>query len=127
MRDNLESNWLIDEAIPSKSYSVGDTEGASVDHSLYPTAAYFISAGTIGSSGTINMKLQYHNGSAWVDDDGSTGNDAAITQITAAGDAVLHVVKPRGRYSRVFAAVGTATCVYGVTMIAGPKRHVAAA
>lgn len=128
MKGDPGSNYTIDEALAAKSYAAGDHEGASVDHANGPAASFFLSAGTIGASGTVDAKVQYSDDdSTWADDDGSSGNDTAITQITAAGTAQLDVPNPMGRYSRVLLTVGTAACVVGVTSILGPLRHVAAA
>ena len=111
-------------SLPAASRTAAAYNGAAVDHADGPSASFFVSASAVGTS--LDMKVQFSNdGSAWTDDDGASGNDTAITQLTAAGTAQLNVPNPRGRYSRVVAtAVGT--CVFGVTSVLGPLRHVAA-
>jgi len=127
MKGDPKSNYTIAEHIAAKSYSAGATNGTAVDHALAPSVSFLISVGTVGSSATVNAKVQYSDdNSTWTDEpDTTAGNDTAITEIDEAGSALLHVPNPRGRYSRVVSTVATAACVVGVVSVAGPKRHVA--
>lgn len=128
MNGDPGSNYLIDEALAAQSYAAGAQNGAAVDHALYPAASFFISVGTVGSSATVDMKLQHSDDNAtWTDEVTGAGNDLSITQIDEAGDAQIDVPNPRARYSRVVVTVATAACVLGVVTVAGPKRHVAPA
>ena len=130
MRNDPKSNYTIAEALPAISQAVGALNSASVDHALASAVSFLISVGTVGVSATIDMKTQYSDdNSAWTDYPAAdeAGNDDAITQIVAAGNALLHVPNPRGRYTRVVSTVGVAASVVGVTSVLGPLRHVAAA
>lgn len=126
MKNDPGTNYYIAEAIASKSYNAGATNSAAVDHATAPCVSFFISVGTVGSSATVDAKVQYSDdNSTWTDEpDTTAGNDTAITQITEAGTAQLNVPNPRARYSRVVVTVATAACVLGVTSIAGQKRSV---
>lgn len=125
MKYDIKSNFTVAEAVASKSYNAGATNSVAVDHKEHPSSSFALSVGTVGSSATVDMKLQNSdNNSDWTDEVTGIGNDTAITQITAAGTASLHCVNPRARYSRVVVTVATAACVLGVTSIAGPKKVV---
>jgi len=127
MKMDPGSNYSITEAIAAQELTAAAHNGAAVDHADAPSVSFLISAGTIGSSGTVDAKVQYSDdGSTWTDEPSSPdiGNDTAITQITEAGSARLDVPNPRGRYSRVVVTVGTAACVVGVVSVAGPLRSV---
>jgi len=128
MRLDPGSNYTIAEALAAKSYNAGAQNGASVDHANGPCASFLISVGTVGSSATVDAKVQYSDDDTnWTDEpDATAGNDTEITQITAAGSALLHVPNPRARYSRVVVTVATAACVLGVSSVLGPLRHKAA-
>lgn len=128
MKMDPKSNFTIAAHIAAVSQTVTAHNGTAVDMSLAPACSFLINAGTIGSSGTVDAKLQHSdNNSTWTDEADTTyGNSTSITQITAAGSALLHVVNPRARYYRVVLTVGTAACVVGVTSVLGPLRTVAA-
>jgi len=128
MKQDIGSNYTLAVGMAAASTSAGNVEGAAVDHAAAPSCAFHINFGTIGSSGTVDAKVQHSpDNSTWTDDDGASGNDTAITQITAAGGATLKVPNPQARYSRCYVTVAVATCVGGVTNISGPLRHIAAA
>lgn len=130
MRCDVKSNVSIVESVAAASYTAGAENGTAYDHSAASSVSFFISVGTVGASATVDMKTQYSdNNSDWTDYGAAdeAGNDNAITQITAAGTAVLHVPNPRGRYSRVVVTVATAACVLSVTGVASPLRHIAPA
>ena len=114
-------------AIAAISHSVGTVNSASVDHADGSSVSFLVNAGTIGASGTVDVKTQYSdNNSDWTDYPAAdeAKNDDAIVQIVAAGIAQLDVPNPRGRYTRVVQVVGTAACVVGVVSVLGPLRHV---
>jgi len=127
MRLDPGTNYTIDESHAAKEYSVTTHEGVTVDHKGGDCVSFFISAGTIGSSSTIDVKVQYSdNDSDWTDEPNTdAGNDTSITQIVAAGDARLDVPNPRGRYSRVHLTVGVTASSLGIVSILGPLRYVA--
>ena len=128
MRLDPGTNYTIDESHAAKEWSVTTHDGVTVDHKGGDCVSFFISVGTVGSSATIDAKVQYSdNDSDWTDEpDTTAGNDTAITQITVAGDTRLDVPNPRGRYSRVHLTVGTAASSLGIVSILGPKRYTAA-
>ena len=119
------SSYSLVESIAATSQSVGASNGVTVDHNTAPSCSFLISVGTVGASGTIDGKVQMSDdNSTWVDEDGASGNDTAITQITAAGSAQLNVPNPQKRYSRVVVTVGTAASVTCATVNVGPLRHI---
>lgn len=138
MKGDIKSNYIMAEAIAAKSWThngdhstlgAGIKASASVDHANGPSASFFLTAGTFGSSATLAAKLQYSdNGTDWTDypADDPAGNDDAMTTKTAAGTAQLNVVVPRGRHSRLLATVAVAAVEFGVVSALGPRRHVPA-
>jgi len=129
MRNDIKSNYILAESLPAVSQSVGALNGASVDHAEGSSVSFLISVGTVGASATIDVKTQYSDDTvSWTDYPvaDEAGNDDAITQIVAAGSALLHVPNPRERYSRIVSTVGVAASVVGVTSVLGPLRHIAA-
>lgn len=124
MKNDPGSNFTIGEETAAASYTDAATNGAGVDHANGPAVSFLISVSAVGTS--LDAKVQYSDTSDFAvatDDDGSSGNDSAITQITAAGTAQLNVPNPRGRYSRVV-STGVGAVVYSVTSVLGPLRHV---
>jgi hypothetical protein len=129
MRNDVKSNYTFAESLPAISQAAGALNGAAVDHALAGSVSFLISVGTVGASGTIDMKSQYSDDNAsWTDYPAAdeAGNDDAITQIIAAGSALLHIPNPRGRYSRIVATTAVAASVVGVSHVLGPLRHIAA-
>lgn len=127
MKGDNKSNYTLVVVLAAASHANGAAAyTTAIDHALAPSVSFLISAGTIGSSGTIDAVVQYSaDGSTYTDEpDTTAGNSTSITQITAAGSAVLHVPNPRGRYSRVKYTVGTAASVFGIVACYGPLRHV---
>ena len=124
MKNDPGSNYTLGEEVAAASYVATTENGAGVDHANAPAVSFLISASAVGTS--LDVKVQYSDTSDFAiatDDDGSSGNDSAVTQITAAGTAQLNVPNPRGRYTRVV-ATGVGTVVYGITSVLGPLRHV---
>ncbi len=130
MRDDLKSNYEFSEAVAAKSYGSGVTTNSnSVDHAKASSASFYVSVGTVGASGTIDVKSQYSDDNvAWTDYPANdpAGNDDAITQITAAGSAQINIPNPRGRYSRVVLTTAVAASVVCITAGLGPLRHASA-
>jgi hypothetical protein len=125
MRNDPGSHYAFGEEIPAASHAAGAVNGAGVDHAIGGAVAFFFSVGDVGGAGTLDAKIQYSdNGTDWTDDDGASGNDSAITQVSATGTAQLNVPNPRARYSRVVATVGANNVVFGCVSCAGPLRHV---
>jgi hypothetical protein len=128
MKRDIKSNCSLIEVLAAKSYAAGVENSAAIDMTDGASVSFLVSVGTVGSSASVNAKLQYSaNGTTgWTDDTGSSGNTVAITAITAAGAARMHVISPMARYYRVVTTVGTAACVVGVTGVLGPLHHVSA-
>ena len=127
MRNDIKSNYTLAAAIAAVSHGASTVNSSSVDHRDASSVSFLINAGTIGASGTVDVKTQYSDDdSAWTDYPASdpAKNDDAITQIVAAGIAQLDIPNPRGRYSRVVMTVAVAACVVGVVSVLGPLRHV---
>lgn len=96
-----------------------------IDHSIYPCASYYIATKSVGTSFDAKVQMSDDN-STWVDEDGASGNDTAITQQTGADEDQLNVPNPQKRYSKVLCtAVGAVVSFCFV--VAGPERHNAAA
>ena len=129
MRNDVKSNYDFAESLPAISQGVGALNGAAVDHAEAGSVSFLVSVGTVGASATIDVKSQYSEDNITYTDypaADEAGNDDAITQITAAGSALLHIPNPRARYSRIVSTVGVAASVVGVSHVLGPLRHVAA-
>jgi hypothetical protein len=125
MKHDVGSNYTLAEAVASTESAVGAVNSASVDHADAPSVSFFISLGEKGAAGTLDAKVQHSpDDSTWTDDDGASGNDTAIVQLTANGTAQLNVPNPQARYSRVVLTVGTNAVDCGVTSVLGPLRHV---
>lgn len=125
MLRDVKSSYTLAAALAAISQVAGTVNSASVDHSLANSASFMLNAGTFGASATLDAKLQYSDdNSNWTDEDGLSGNDTAVTQMTAAGISQLNVVNPQGRYSRVVATVAVAAVVFGVTSVLGPLRTI---
>lgn len=123
MKSDPGSNFTI----VSEDLSATDTTAAftAVDHSKGPAATFCGYVKSVGTS--FDAKVQYsENNSDWTDDDGSTGNDSSITQMTAAGSFQLNVPNPRGRYSRVLTTAVGAVVAAGSSLV-GPLRRVSPA
>jgi len=120
---DVKSSYVIAEAVQAQTIAAGTENGVQVDHSLGNSASYFVSVGAI--TGTVDMKIEHsEDGSSWVDDNGESGNDTSITQITASGTAQLNVVNPQARYSRAVVTVGGTSAVASVTSVMGPLRTI---
>lgn len=128
MKNDVKSNYTVADSLAAASRNAGAANGTAVDHASGTTCTFHISVGSVGAAGTLDAKVQYSDDNSTFTDypaSDPAGNSSSITQLTAAGTAKLHVVVPRGRYSRVVATVGTNAVVFGVTSILGPLRHVA--
>lgn len=125
MLRDVKSNYTIGANIAADDRAAGTVNGATVDHALGNSCSYFVTAGTFGASATLDVKLQYSaDGSSWTDEDGATGNDTAITQLTATGTAQLNIINPQARYSRAVATSAVQTVGYGVVSVLGPLRSI---
>lgn len=127
MKTDPGSNFTIGEEVAAADYVAGAENGVGVDHADAPAVSFFLSVGDVTGGATVDMKLQHAdaaNFSDAVDDDGASGNDTAITQITASGTAQLNCPNPQGRYSRVIVTVAVANAEACVVSVLGPNRHI---
>jgi hypothetical protein len=126
MKRDVKSNFSLVESLAAVSRNTGDANSTSVDMSTAESASFLISVGSVGAAGTLAAKLQHSadGSTGWTDEVAGAGNDTAITTITAAGSATLHVVNPRRRYYRVATTVGANAVVFGVAGVAGPLKSV---
>lgn len=96
-----------------------------VDMSKYNRVIFIISVGTLGSSGTVNAKLQTGNASDGSDAADFTGG--AITQIDTAGSKIATIEISAAemgtkRYARVSMTTAVASSIVGVYPIATEGR-----
>lgn len=128
MKGDVKSNYLVGVGLTGQSRAAGAYNSAEVSHADHPSVTFLVDLNDKGAAGTLDAKVQYKTAAgAWVDEpDTTAGNTTSIAQMTAAGSALLHVVNPRGVASRVVCTVAVNAVVFGVTHVAGPKRHVAA-
>ena len=101
--------------IPSASYAIAAAyrlEGAAVEALGYEVTAK-LTAGTNGTGGTVDVKLQHRDLTTdpWAD------AGVAFAQVTEATDDAVYTKSYTGgkRYVRAVATVGTAACTFGVT------------
>ncbi len=122
MRLNPSDTYAITEGLSALSRTVATYYTASVDHSDKKCVDYHVSCGTWATSFVATLQHSPDD-SVWTDEaDTAAGNDVSLT-LLAAGDGVVECPQPRARYTRLKVVVG-GTNVFGVTAIAGPKRHV---
>jgi len=114
----LESNLTTTQTIGPDSHAIAaaySLEGAAVDVSAAGEVVAELSAGTCGSGGTVDAKLQdSEDGSDWDD-----VTDGDFTQVTEANDNANFKVAYEGnrQYVRVVATVVGAACVFGVNIV----------
>ncbi len=126
MKSDPGSNYTIATVETAESKAAAAHNSDSVDCSKAQSVAFLIDVGTVGSSATIDCKVQHSvDDSTWVDEVAGAGNDTAITQITSAGSAQLNVPNPRARYVRVVTTVGTAASIACVVAVSGPLLNIA--
>lgn len=123
MRNDTQSNSLIDILAGGILLPAGPTPTLSVDHSLANTAT-FIVALLATVAGTFTAKLQYSDdGLVWTDFPPENGNTITGELLTASGDITLYANNPCGRYTRV-EINGSDPATYSVTGILAPLRHI---
>jgi len=128
--ETVKGNIKLTSHIAANSYAAGATNGTAVDLSGFSNVSFFVSVGSVGAAGTLDVKSQYSDDDVnWTDDALSTtagesiGNDISLPQITVAGEARLHIPNPVHRYYRLVATVGTNAVVFGVATALGGARH----
>lgn len=124
-RDELKAHLRLDatdddlgvvSSIAPGSHAVAaaySLEGSTVED-LGFTSTVFFNAGTCGSSGTVDVKVQESSdGAAWSD-----VSSGAFTQVTEANDNTVYEKAYTGdlRYIRAVATVAVAACEFSVTV-----------
>lgn len=122
MKNDPGSNFNIEEVFAAASQAAATVTTNAIDHAKAQSGAFAISCGTFATS--FVATLQYSDNNVdWTDEpDAMAGNDLGAT-LTAAGDALVKVPNPRGRYTRLSIVLG-GTCVFAVVGISGPKLNV---
>lgn len=122
IRDLKSSNEFA-EAVAPQDAAAGTINSVSVDHSKANSATFFSMVSAV--TGTVDMKLQYSDdNTTWTDDTGESGNNVAITQLSAAGVAQVDVFNPIERYSRAVVTVGGTSATLAVASVLGPLRSI---
>lgn len=109
------------QAHKADSWGTGANDGAAIDTAGYHQAMIVFNAGTVGSSATVDVKVQE------CDTSGGTYTDvtgAAFTQVDANNDDATYVgrVNLNGtkRFIRVVLTVGTAASEAGTSVLMSP-------
>ena len=119
---------IIDDPLAAGYYVADTYDSTSIDMGIGKNVSYIVSCQGVAAGGTIDAKLQYSDDNITFTDEPDTnmGNSTSITQITAPGQELLHVINPRGRYYRVRMTVATNAVNAGVISVQQPLRHKAA-
>ncbi|MDQ0417917.1 hypothetical protein J2Z48_002101 [Croceifilum oryzae] len=122
---DVKSSIKLVEHIPAGSQSAGTVNGTTLDLQGFTNISFFISCGTVGANGTVQVKIQHSdNGSKWTDSRQiDTGDVVSLPQQSAVFSDRLHVVNPIHRYYRVVLTIGTAASIVGVMVVLGGARH----
>ncbi len=125
---DVKNNIKILEHIPAaRRTAAGAINGTTVDlqGQAITNLSFLISAGTV-TTATLDANVQWSDdNSTWTNEATGGANDTAITQLSAAGRARLHVPVPTHRYYRTVGTVGgaTPTVDFGVVAVLGGTRH----
>ncbi len=122
MKGDPGTNYTTAEGLSALSRAANTYTSASVDHSLAPTATYFISCGTFATSFVSTLQHSADDSSFTAEADTTYGNEVSLTLI-AAGSGDIKCPNPRRQYTRISTVIG-GTCVFGITSISGPLRSV---
>ena len=117
------------QSFPPASYGTSaGAAGATVDTKGFAEALIVLDSGTNGSSGTVDVTVQEDDGSnQWA---AITG--AAFTRVTEGNDNAIYagriaLTPTRKRYLRAYRVVGTASCVFSVSILLGDAPQLPAA
>ena len=127
MKMDLQSNFLIATAIVFGTKSAAAQNGAALDMSLAPSAAFHCVMSADGTNGNATCKLQHSaDGTTdWQDEVAGAFNTVNATVLTNDGDTVsLYVNNPRRRYYRAVMTLDVADSVCGAISIQGPQNSV---
>lgn len=127
----LSEALAIVATVDPDAYTTGTQGSDSVDMMNHNRVMFVVMAGALGSSATLDAKVQYSDaGTSWTDYTGK-----AITQLTDAGtdsdkQAVIEVTSEElaatsatARYLRLLMTIGTATSDCGAVVLADCSRH----
>lgn len=124
MRDDIKSNFDITVGgVAAAALSAAAHDSTVIDMSKYMSCAFVFNGGDMSTNVTLAGKLQHSaDGSTdWTDDDGSSGNSAAVSLAAGVeGTKTLHVIQPLRRYYKAVWTVGVGTAVACYFEIAGP-------
>ena len=126
MQMDFRSHHKVVQALKADNYSTGTATSSEIDTAGFAEAVIIFDAGTVGSSGTVDVTVTDCDTSG-----GTFGSvtGAAFTQVVAANDEAVYVGRIRlnsatagtpdkcNRYIKVQAVVGTAACDLGVTVL----------
>lgn len=106
------------QSLKADNYGVATNNGVAVDAAGYDEAVIIFDAGTVGASGTVDVKVQES------DTSGGTYTDitgASFAQVTATNDDAIYVGTirlegARKQFLRAVAVVGVAACDLGVSI-----------
>lgn len=125
MRFNANEHLKVLQDVEPDAYTAAAYNGAGIDRRGYEFATFAVNIGTMGTSATIDFKVQDSaDNSTFADISGAT-----ITQQTQAGtdasDSIVTVtvnLAGQARYVRGVLTVGAAACDVGsVCVLSGPK------
>lgn len=122
MRHNMDETIKAVQSHAGQAWTAAANAGAEIDAKGYDEALVIVNAGTVGSSGTIDVTVTEcaTSGGTFV---AITG--AVFTQIVAASDDTIYVGRlklqganpTRKRYIKVLNTVGTATSDVGIIVL----------
>lgn len=126
MQMDFRSNHKVVQALKADNYATGTSTSAEIDVGGFAEAIVIFDAGTVGTSGTVDVIVRdcATSGGTYAD---LTG--AAFTQVVAANDEAVYIGRIRldsatagttdkcERYIKIQAVVGTAACDFGVTVL----------
>ena len=129
MRGNLADMLAVVATVDPGNLSAGSHSTDAVDMSKFEEVMFIVAVGTLGTSGTVDFKVQESDQAAGTYSDIS---GKSITQLTDAGNddnkQAVVVVKaseltPGKRYVKGVLTVGTAASDACVVAIAGKPRY----
>lgn len=124
MKGDAKSNFTLDDdGLPALSRGADTYTTETLDHTNAPAVSYFISCGTWAGSFVATLQHSDDN-SAWTPEEDVTAGNTINLTLTEAGNGQIDVPNPRARYSNLSIVIG-GTCVFSVTSVLGPLRHVA--
>lgn len=127
----LSERLAVVAAIDPDAYGTGAQESDIIDMSLHRRVLFFVMAGTLGTSATLDFKVEASANANMSGAADMTGK--AITQLTQAGtdsdkQAIVEVTAAEvldagARYIRGVMTIGTAGSDAGVLAVAGDTRY----